>query len=77
MIGFQSVLSWHESGEPNQIEAAEMLGVSGRTFRRWCKRFEDEGEAGLERFHPERKLALAPTVLVRRVGAIYASTLPR
>ena len=32
--------------ELNQIEAAEMLGVSERTFRRWCRRFEEEGETG-------------------------------
>ena len=47
MIRFQRVLSRHEGDELNQMEAAEMLGVSERTFRRWCKRFEDEGEAGL------------------------------
>ena len=29
------------------MEAAELLGVSERTFRRWCQRFEDGGEAGL------------------------------
>jgi len=47
MIRFGSVLSRYEADELNQIEAAEMLGVSERTFRRWCRRFEDEGEAGL------------------------------
>jgi transposase len=29
------------------MEAAELLGVSERTFRRWCLRFEDAGEVGL------------------------------
>lgn len=47
MIRFRSVLGRYEGDELNQMEAAEMLGVSERTFRRWCKRFEDEGEAGL------------------------------
>src|SRR5580765_8353726 len=47
MIRFRSVLSRYEGDELNQMEAAEMLGVSERTFRRWCKRFDDEGEAGL------------------------------
>src|ERR1019366_2425424 len=47
MIRFQSVLGRYEADELNQIEAAEMLGVSERTFRRWCRRFEDEGEPGL------------------------------
>ena len=36
-----------EAEELNQLEAAELLGVSERTFRRWCRRFEEEGEAGL------------------------------
>ena len=47
MIRFQSVLGRYEADELNQIGAAEMLGVSERTFRRWCRRFEDDGEAGL------------------------------
>jgi transposase len=47
MMRFQSVLGRYDADEVNQIEAAEMLGVSERTFRRWCRRFEDEGEAGL------------------------------
>ena len=47
MIRFQGVLGRYEADELNQIEAAEMLGVSERTFRRWCRRFEEEGETGL------------------------------
>jgi transposase len=47
MIRFRSVLGRYEADEVNQIEAAEMLGVSERTFRRWCRRFEEEGETGL------------------------------
>ncbi len=47
VIKFRSVWSRYESSEFNQIEAAELLGVSERTFRRWCLRFEDAGEAGL------------------------------
>jgi transposase len=47
MIRFRSVLGRYELDELNQIEASEMLGVSERTFRRWCRRFEDDGEAGL------------------------------
>ena len=33
--------------ELSQEEAAELLGVSERTFRRWTRRYEEEGEAGL------------------------------
>ena len=47
LIKFRSVLDRYESSELNQVEAAELLGISERTFRRWCQRFEDAGEAGL------------------------------
>jgi transposase len=47
VIKFRSVLERYESSELNQIEAAELLGVTERTFRRWCVRFEDAGEVGL------------------------------
>lgn len=35
MIKFASILG--------RYEAAELLGVGERTFRRWCRRYEDEG----------------------------------
>ena len=47
MIRFRSGLGRYEANELNQIEASEMLGVSERTFRRWCRRFEEEGETHL------------------------------
>src|SRR5882757_1156123 len=47
VIKFRSVLGRYESTDLNQIEAAELLGVTERTFRRWCVRFEADGEAGL------------------------------
>ncbi len=47
MIKFLSILSRYEASEFSQLEAAELLGVGERTFRRWRQRFEDEGEAGL------------------------------
>lgn len=48
MIKFTSILSRYEAAELSQLEAAELLGMSERTFRRWRQRFEDEGEAGLQ-----------------------------
>src|SRR5271163_4680788 len=54
MIRFRSVLGRYEADELNQIEVAEMLGVSERTFRRWCRRFEEEGEAAIERLYRTR-----------------------
>ena len=47
MIIFRGIFGRYEAHEFNQLEAAELLGISERTFRRWCQRFEDDGEAGL------------------------------
>jgi transposase len=47
MARFLTLLHGWESAELNQEEAAELLGVSERTFRRWTRRYEEEGEAGL------------------------------
>jgi transposase len=47
VIKFRDILGRYEASEFNQMEAAELLGVSERTFRRWCQRFEQDGEAGL------------------------------
>ena len=44
---FEALLDRHERGELNQQEAAEMLGIGERTFRRWRDRLRDEGTAGL------------------------------
>jgi len=47
MIKYLSILSRYEAAELSQLEAAELLGMSERTFRRWNQRFEEDGEAGL------------------------------
>ena len=47
MIKFRDILGRYEASEFGQLEAAELLGVGERTFRRWCRRYEDDGEAGL------------------------------
>jgi transposase len=44
---FEALLDRHERGGLSQGEAAEMLGVSERTFRRWRDRLRDEGPEGL------------------------------
>src|SRR5665213_515485 len=44
---FEGLLDRHERGELSQMEAAEMLGISERSFRRWRDRLRDEGPAGL------------------------------
>jgi transposase len=44
---FEALLERHEKGELSQIEAAEMLGITERTFRRWRDRLHEEGPPGL------------------------------
>jgi len=44
---FISVQKRFRGGEISQMEAAELLGISDRTFRRWSERFGEEGAAGL------------------------------
>jgi transposase len=47
MARFLNILNRWESAELNQEEAAELLGVSERTFRRWTRQYQEDGEAGL------------------------------
>lgn len=46
------------------MEAAELLGISERTFRRWRDRHRDHGPAGLEdrRLHPSLRRASKPEI---------------
>ena len=61
MMKFLSILSRYEAAEFSQLEAAELLGVGERTFRRWRQRYEDDGEAGL---------------LDRRLGKVSSKRVP-
>lgn len=47
MMRFEALLDRHERGALSQAEAAEMLGMSERTFRRHRDRFREEGSEGL------------------------------
>jgi transposase len=47
MQKFRDVLSRWERRELSMMEAAEVLGMSERQLRRYCDRFEEEGDAGL------------------------------
>jgi hypothetical protein len=40
---FTDVLGRAERSELSQMEAAELLGISERSFRRWRDRHRDEG----------------------------------
>lgn len=47
MLKLKDVLSRWEASELSQEEAGELLGMSERTFRRWARRLEADGEEGL------------------------------
>jgi transposase len=47
MMKFEAMAERWEQGELSQAEAAEVLGMSERNFRRWYGRWLEEGEAGL------------------------------
>ncbi len=47
LMKFEEVYGRSYRGELSQLEAAEVLGVSERTFRRWRDRYEAEGAEGL------------------------------
>jgi transposase len=47
LMRFEELLDRHERGDLSQIEAAEMLGMSERTFRRHRDRYREEGAEGL------------------------------
>ena len=44
---FEDLLDRQERGELSQLEAAEVLGISERSFRRWRDRLREEGPSGL------------------------------
>jgi transposase len=72
MAVFLNLLHRWESAELNQEEAADLLGISERTFRRWRDRYDEEGEAGLL----DRRLGKAsgrrvPTDRAEEVEALY------
>lgn len=48
MLKLRDVLSRWDAGSLSQLEAADVLGMSERTFRRWTVRFEECGEDGLQ-----------------------------
>src|SRR5215471_4561587 len=72
MAMFLNLLRQWESAELSQGEAAELLGVSERTFRRWRDRYDEDGEAGLL----DRRLGKAsgkrvPSDRAEEVEALY------
>lgn len=71
---FEGLLERWERGELGQGEAAEMLGVSERTFRRWRDRHADEGAAGLlDRRIGKPSSRRADAVELRRMLGLFES----
>ena len=73
---FDDALGRSERSELSQIEAAELLGISERTFRRWRDRHREHGVAGLEdrRLHPSLKRA--PRAEIERMLGLYRGLYP-
>ena len=69
---FGYVYERFEAGEPSPAEAGEFLGVVERTFRRWCLRYREEGEAGLaDRRTGTVAANRVPAAEAERVEALY------
>jgi transposase len=69
---FSTVLGRWKSGELSQIEAAEIMGMTERTFRRWYRRFEEEGANGLaDRRRGKPSLKRVPEEWADRLAQLY------
>src|SRR5688572_12503680 len=69
---FESLVGRWERGDLTQTEAAEMLGVSVRTFQRWTARFEEAGADGLaDRRVGRRSPRRAPQEELERMLGLY------
>ena len=68
---FEDVLSRSERSELSQIEAADLLGVSERTFRRWRDRHRETGFEGLADRRLAPSLRRAPAAEIERMLGLY------
>jgi len=72
MLKFRDVFGRCEQGRLSKLEAAELLGINERTFRRWCRRYEEDGEAGLlDRRLGKPSAKRVPAAEVEQVGRLY------
>lgn len=68
---FEDVLGRTERSELSQMEAAELLGISERTFRRWRGRYREEGPEGLSDRRLRPSLRCAPATEIERMLGLY------
>ena len=68
---FSDVLGRTERSELSQMEAAELLGISERTFRRWRDRHREEGAGGLSDRRLEPSPRRAPMAEIERMLGLY------
>jgi transposase len=72
MLKLRDVLSRWDSGSLSQLEAAEIVGMSERSFRRWTRRFEEDGEDGLlDRRLGRRSGRAVPDEEAAEVGRLF------
>jgi len=72
MLKLRETLTRWEAGHLSQLEAAEILGMSERTFRRWARRFEADGETGLTDHRLGRRAGHAvPSDWEKEVARLY------
>ena len=68
---FLDVLGRTERSELSQMEAAELLGVCERTFRRWRDRHREDGEVGLLDLRLQPSPRRAPVREIERMLGLY------
>jgi transposase len=68
---FVDVLGRTERSELSQMEAAELLGVCERTFRRWRDRHREAGEGGLLDLRLQPSPRRAPVREIERMLGLY------
>ena len=76
LMRFEDALGRSERSELSRMEAAELLGISERTFRRWRDRHREYGVAGLDdrRLRPSPRRASKPEI--ERMPGLYRSPYP-
>ncbi|WP_456734381.1 helix-turn-helix domain-containing protein [Bradyrhizobium sp. USDA 3364] len=83
---FSDLLERTEARELTQEAAAEVLGISVRTFQRWAERYEAEGDEGLvdrrmgrrsPRRAPEEELEADAGTVPGQVRGLHGEALPR